>query len=72
MLKYNALLIEEVVCQQQIKQAPQTYALQIHYGIGIRTVLSYFDFFFFLSFHYMYILTLFTCCIQQYEVEMNT
>lgn len=47
MLKYNALLIEELVCQQQIKQAPQTYALQIQYGIGIRTVLSYFDFFFF-------------------------
>lgn len=54
MLKYNALLIEEVVCQQQIKQAPQTYALQIQYGIGIRTVLSYFDFFF-LSFFSLYV-----------------
>lgn len=54
MLKYNALLIEELVCQQQIKQAPQTYALQIQYGIGIRTVLSYFDFFFF-SFFSLYV-----------------
>lgn len=55
MLKYNALLIEELVCQQQIKQAPQTYALQIQYGIGIRTVLSYFDFFFFFSFFSLYV-----------------